>query len=96
MRGVRVSGGQSAVGLPPRMRAAPPLHSDVDEADLNPSITPAPVQSPCIGICRLGPDGRCEGCLRTGDEIARWLSMSETERRRLMDEVLPERESGRA
>jgi predicted Fe-S protein YdhL (DUF1289 family) len=54
---------------------------------------PAPIAilSPCIGICRLGTDGLCEGCLRTGDEIARWLSMSDAERGHLMFEVLPKR-----
>jgi hypothetical protein len=49
------------------------------------------ILSPCIGICRLGADGLCEGCLRTGDEIARWLSMSDAERTRLMFDVLPSR-----
>jgi hypothetical protein len=49
------------------------------------------ILSPCTGICRLGADGLCEGCLRTGDEIARWLSMSDAERARLMSDVLPSR-----
>ncbi len=49
------------------------------------------ILSPCIGICRLGIDGLCEGCLRTGDEIARWMSMSDSERARLTFEVLPKR-----
>lgn len=52
---------------------------------------PAPVLSPCIGICRLGADGLCEGCHRSGEEIANWLRYSEQERRHLMDEVLPQR-----
>jgi len=52
-----------------------------------------PILSPCIGICRLGSDGWCEGCLRSGDEIARWVAMGETERRRLMEEVLPRRQA---
>jgi predicted Fe-S protein YdhL (DUF1289 family) len=54
---------------------------------------PAPkaILSPCIGICRLGVDGLCEGCLRSGDEIARWMSMSDEERARLTFEVLPKR-----
>jgi predicted Fe-S protein YdhL (DUF1289 family) len=51
--------------------------------------------SPCIGICHLGADGLCDGCLRTGEEIARWMTMGDVERRRLMDEVLPEREAHR-
>lgn len=51
------------------------------------------VLTPCIGICTLAPNGHCEGCFRTGDEIARWLSMSDDERLRLMDHVLPAREA---
>jgi predicted Fe-S protein YdhL (DUF1289 family) len=51
------------------------------------------VLSPCIGICRLDAHGYCQGCYRTGDEIARWRSMSETERSHYMDVVLPARES---
>jgi len=57
------------------------------------AVSPHPILSPCIGICRLGADGYCEGCLRTGEEIASWLAMGERERRRLMDEVLPQREA---
>jgi uncharacterized protein len=55
----------------------------------------APLQvilSPCVGICRLDSRGYCEGCHRTGDEIARWRNMSETERNHYMDVVLPARE----
>ncbi|MBI4807875.1 MAG: DUF1289 domain-containing protein [Nitrosomonadales bacterium] len=38
--------------------------------------------SPCIGHCTtvLGDDV-CRSCLRTFDEVARWLEMSEEERR---------------
>ncbi len=50
-----------------------------------------PVLTPCIGVCHLDARGLCEGCGRTGDEIARWIGMSDAERRRLMDEVLPQR-----
>lgn len=53
------------------------------------------VLSPCIGVCNLGDDGLCEGCHRTGSEIARWLGMSDDERLRQMEVVLPERESRR-
>lgn len=48
--------------------------------------------SPCTGVCRLDTRGLCMGCLRTGDEIARWTRMSDAEKIRLMDEVLPLRE----
>jgi len=52
---------------------------------------PAPILTPCIGICTLDRDGFCEGCRRTGEEIARWMYMSDVERARLMLEVLPQR-----
>lgn len=54
------------------------------------------IPTPCIGICDLGPDGLCDGCFRTGDEIGAWSGMSDEQRSRLMDEVLPEREARRA
>jgi predicted Fe-S protein YdhL (DUF1289 family) len=53
------------------------------------------ILSPCIGICRLGRDGLCEGCLRTGDEIARWITMSDAERCRIIEHTLVEREAAR-
>ena len=54
------------------------------------------VLSPCIGVCTLGDDGLCEGCLRTTAEIARWPQMNDDERLRLMESVLPSRERARA
>jgi uncharacterized protein len=54
------------------------------------------VLTPCIGVCTLAPDGCCDGCFRSGDEIARWLSMSDDERLRLMEDVLPAREAALA
>jgi len=55
---------------------------------------PLPVLTPCIGICEVGPDESCVGCLRTLDEIARWGSMSDGERIHIMRDVLPRRASG--
>lgn len=52
-----------------------------------------PVLSPCIGICHLDDQGMCAGCFRSGEEIARWLSMSRAEREHLMNTVLPQRQS---
>jgi predicted Fe-S protein YdhL (DUF1289 family) len=60
-----------------------------------PAISPKAILSPCIGVCGLGADGLCDGCLRTGDEIARWMAMGDAERRRIMDDVLPKREMER-
>lgn len=51
--------------------------------------------SPCVKICRLGEDGVCVGCWRTLVEIAQWAGMDESERQRLVSEVLPARRRDR-
>ncbi len=52
------------------------------------------VETPCTNICTLDArSGRCLGCARTVDEIARWGSMSAAERARIMSE-LPGRRTG--
>lgn len=55
-----------------------------------------PILSPCIGICYLNVQGYCEGCHRTGDEIARWISYDDIQRRHIMEQLLPARELVRA
>ena len=46
------------------------------------------MQTPCSKICTLdAARRRCTGCGRTLDEIARWASMSEDERARVMAEL---------
>lgn len=40
--------------------------------------------SPCIQICRLNDNNVCVGCGRTRDEIARWLTMTNDERSRII------------
>jgi predicted Fe-S protein YdhL (DUF1289 family) len=46
----------------------------------DPAATPVP--SPCISVCRMNArTGLCEGCFRTIDEIARWSTLSDAERR---------------
>jgi len=49
------------------------------------------VLTPCIGICSIDDHGLCEGCHRTGDEIARWSLMNDELRLRMMEHVLPHR-----
>ncbi|QNK02292.1 DUF1289 domain-containing protein [Dyella telluris] len=61
-------------------------------ADSSPGSSGNPL-SPCIGICRLDERGYCIGCLRTGDEIARWRGMPDDERIRYMRDVLPSRKT---
>lgn len=45
------------------------------------------MESPCIKICVIGADGRCEGCYRSRHEIARWSSYTDAERRAIMDDI---------
>ncbi len=46
------------------------------------------MQSPCTKICTLDARReRCIGCGRTLDEIARWASMTDEERERIMAEL---------
>jgi len=52
------------------------------------------VLSPCVGVCTLGADGLCEGCLRNVDEIAAWSRLSDAQRLHVMDVLLPKREAG--
>jgi len=40
--------------------------------------------SPCINICSLDAQGFCVGCLRTGEEIGRWMLMSAAEQWQLI------------
>lgn len=54
--------------------------------------TVRPVLTPCIGVCTLDPAGYCDGCFRTGNEIAGWMSMNDAQRLHMMDVVLPARE----
>jgi predicted Fe-S protein YdhL (DUF1289 family) len=52
-----------------------------------PDDRPIAPASPCINVCVLGAAGYCIGCLRTGDEIARWREMSAPEQWRLIEQL---------
>ena len=46
------------------------------------------MESPCVKICSVDPTTkRCTGCLRTLEEIARWSSMTDAQRKRIMAEL---------
>ena len=47
--------------------------------------------SPCINVCCLDAHGLCIGCLRTGEEIGRWMSMSAAEQWRLIAALVERR-----
>ncbi len=55
-----------------------------EDADQRGPLTPP---SPCINVCALDARGLCVGCLRTGDEIARWMTMSAAEQWGLLGEL---------
>jgi predicted Fe-S protein YdhL (DUF1289 family) len=41
--------------------------------------------SPCTGLCRLDPaSGWCVGCGRSGEEIGRWPSAGDDEKRTIL------------
>ena len=43
------------------------------------------IPSPCENICQMNPKtGYCIGCLRTLDEIADWLEMTDDEKLELL------------
>lgn len=54
------------------------------------------IETPCVKICTLDARaGRCLGCGRTLDEIARWGAMTAAERAAVMDR-LADRQSNTA
>ena len=54
-------------------------------------MSPAPIPSPCISVCRMHErTGWCEGCLRTLDEIAAWSAMDDRTKRTVW-KLLPQR-----
>lgn len=46
-----------------------------------------PVPSPCINICKMGPDGLCQGCLRTIEEIRAWRASDDDYKRAVWQEI---------
>ena len=56
--------------------------------DSSAAAAPMPISSPCTKVCTVDlRSGLCVGCGRTLDEIARWPSLTEGERQRLMSEL---------
>jgi predicted Fe-S protein YdhL (DUF1289 family) len=47
--------------------------------------------SPCINVCVLDAGGRCTGCLRSAEEIGRWMSMSAEEQWQLLEQLAQRR-----
>jgi predicted Fe-S protein YdhL (DUF1289 family) len=45
----------------------------------------SPVQSPCIGVCRVDAEQVCVGCGRHIDEVMIWPRAGDSIRRRICD-----------
>ncbi len=54
------------------------------------------IATPCVGVCRLDAHGLCEGCQRSGEEIAAWSGFDDATRQRYMRQILPERHAAHA
>jgi predicted Fe-S protein YdhL (DUF1289 family) len=53
---------------------------------------PAPVPTPCIGVCQLDEaSGLCLGCARTGEEVAAWQEAAPAYKLGVWDELPPRR-----
>ena len=48
------------------------------------------VISPCINVCRI-EDGLCAGCFRSLDEIARWATAADGDKRLILAAVAQRR-----
>lgn len=46
-----------------------------------------PIKSPCISVCALDINDICMGCQRSGDEISRWGTMDNQQRREVLEQV---------
>ena len=45
-----------------------------------------PIKSPCISVCALDINDICMGCQRSGDEISRWGTMDNQQRREVLEQ----------
>ena len=54
------------------------------------------IPSPCTGICSMDEkDAFCLGCYRTRDVIARWVLISDDEKRALIELIRERRKAAR-
>lgn len=52
-----------------------------------PSKAAAPALTPCIGLCKIGHDGYCDGCQRSLAEIAAWSQLDNAQRQAVMRQL---------
>ena len=53
-----------------------------------PEPAEAGVQSPCVKLCVVDPNGCCQGCYRTLDEIAAWAAAPNQRRQEIVEASL--------
>jgi predicted Fe-S protein YdhL (DUF1289 family) len=54
------------------------------------------METPCINVCVIEADtGLCAGCGRSLDEISRWATMTDAQRRRIMHGLADRRREAR-
>ena len=46
----------------------------------------SPIESPCIGVCRLENEV-CVGCGRTVDDITNWYDMTDDEKQAVLNRI---------
>ena len=46
-----------------------------------------PVKSPCVSLCALDINDICMGCQRSADEITRWGTMTNQQRREVLEQL---------
>ena len=58
------------------------MHKQIMSADVQ------QVASPCVNVCQIDSrTGYCLGCMRTIDEIADWLEMTNEEKQQVLDRL---------
>ena len=63
-------------------------HHDKPHPITTPPDPDMSIASPCINLCRMSAaTGRCEGCFRSLDEIARWSRSEDSEKLSILELV---------
>ncbi|UTW56056.1 DUF1289 domain-containing protein [Kordiimonas sp. SCSIO 12610] len=63
-------------------------------SDAQKSNTLPTIESPCIKVCKVAPDGKyCIGCYRTLDDLTKWSRASNQEKQQILDAAISRRKS---
>ena len=62
---------------------------------MNQALPNTPIQSPCIGLCKLNADNICMGCFRTLSEVENWADADEATRRSILERVARRKEDAK-